>query len=77
MSGEVVTPDGSVLEFVAIYHRYHVRYEVPFPTPEDAARMLYWGEEEGQLSSGGIRYPDGHVLTSDSEIARMAGDTDV
>ena len=50
---------GNELKFYALYYRYHSPYEEECESLAEAKDFLFNGEKYGELSSKGIKLPDG------------------
>ena len=58
-SRDVIDQDGQPQVWKAHYWRYHVERWESCDSPEDAVGFLRAGEEDGELLSVGVVWPDG------------------
>lgn len=59
---KTIDQDGNDLTWRAVYMRYYSQYEVACEDLDEAVSLLWWGQEDGQLSPLQIIEPTGHVL---------------
>lgn len=64
----IIDEQGNEQTWTAVYWRYHVRYEDPFGSLEDALRFLSYGEDEGTLFATEVRGPGGKPVVPEEEI---------
>lgn len=74
---KIINQDGETLRWTAVYNRYMSPYEVSCESLRDAIGLLFWGQDNGDLSPTRIVEPNGNVIEGEelSKLLEDYGDT--